>query len=137
MLDFLCLAAFRNHSRAACSLVSVVCLGFVSIASLMELNYLRLRPENLAQVIRTPRERPRVPGTILKAISFSIDGSFFWNHHFCAASANKSKKPIPLFCAVGYAGGYLPFENGVKNCRLFELQASSCNLAIENEQVAE
>ena len=56
---------------------------------------------------------------------------------FALRQRAKSIKQIPLSCAIGYAGGHLPFEDGVKNCGLFEPQASSRSLAIENEQVAE
>jgi len=51
-------------------------------------------------------------------------------------SERKSFYKNPISRAVGCVGGHLPFEDGVKNCKLFEPQASSCSLAIKNEQVA-
>lgn len=44
----------------------------------------------------------------------------------------KYESLFPIIAPFGFAGGHLPLENGVKNCKLFEQQASSCNLAIES-----
>jgi len=53
------------------------------------------------------------------------------------AGKQKNISLNPLSCAFGFAGGLLPHEDDVKNCKLFEPQASFCDLVIESEQVAE